>query len=143
MRLLRQEDPETVREYFQLEAPVQKVDAVDADPSESAVSLASDHDDTNESFLMIDESQFKPPTPHFQAAAADETAKNCFHCKRPFTMLYRRHHCRLCGKVFCAGCSNVFIRLDDDQRARADALIGQSTVKRFFSQMVSGVTQGR
>ena len=31
--------------------------------------------------------------------------RDCPACKRPFTLLTRRHHCRLCGGVFCGDCS--------------------------------------
>ncbi|KAI9183492.1 hypothetical protein H9P43_004410 [Blastocladiella emersonii ATCC 22665] len=40
----------------------------------------------------------QPWTPDAQAAA-------CHGCARQFTFFLRRHHCRLCGKVFCAPCS--------------------------------------
>ena len=33
------------------------------------------------------------------------TVKNCQKCARQFTMTTRKHHCRECGKVFCAKCS--------------------------------------
>ena len=29
----------------------------------------------------------------------------CFQCNEPFSMIKRRHHCRACGGIFCAGCS--------------------------------------
>lgn len=35
----------------------------------------------------------------------DEDARFCAACAEPFTLLRRRHHCRSCGAVFCAGCS--------------------------------------
>ena len=35
----------------------------------------------------------------------DRLCKTCFYCEQPFTRLRRRHHCRLCGQVFCAQCS--------------------------------------
>ncbi|EEC43403.1 predicted protein, partial [Phaeodactylum tricornutum CCAP 1055/1] len=31
---------------------------------------------------------------------------NCAHCDTVFSMSRRRHHCRLCGDVFCDPCSN-------------------------------------
>ncbi|KAI3617565.1 hypothetical protein CBS9595_003474 [Malassezia furfur] len=39
---------------------------------------------------------------------ADETAKECRDCLLPFTPLRRRHHCRICGQIFCHKCcSNI------------------------------------
>ena len=36
----------------------------------------------------------------------DGTISNCHGCKKKFTMFFRRHHCRACGKIFCSYCSN-------------------------------------
>ncbi|EOA86699.1 hypothetical protein ACJQWK_08898 [Exserohilum turcicum] len=35
----------------------------------------------------------------------DSDVTQCPVCKRPFTFLLRRHHCRKCGRVVCASCS--------------------------------------
>lgn len=37
---------------------------------------------------------------------ADSDAPNCNNCKVKFSLFNRRHHCRQCGLVFCAKCSN-------------------------------------
>jgi len=37
---------------------------------------------------------------------ADETAKECRECLMPFTRLRRRHHCRVCGQIFCNRCAS-------------------------------------
>jgi hypothetical protein len=34
----------------------------------------------------------------------DRYATRCFHCKKEFGLIRRRHHCRQCGQVFCANC---------------------------------------
>jgi hypothetical protein len=35
----------------------------------------------------------------------DETnITHCDNCKSTFTMIYRKHHCRSCGKIFCSQC---------------------------------------
>ena len=36
----------------------------------------------------------------------DEMAKTCSSCHCEFNPLNRRHHCRLCGKIFCHNCSS-------------------------------------
>lgn len=52
----------------------------------------------------------------------DSSAECCFHCQRTFTMFLRRHHCRLCGQVFCDSCTAdrkllpVFFGIAEPQR---------------------------
>ncbi|XP_034036695.1 zinc finger FYVE domain-containing protein 9 [Thalassophryne amazonica] len=41
----------------------------------------------------------------------DDQAQVCMKCGVKFTFTKRRHHCRACGKVFCALCSNLKFRL--------------------------------
>ena len=36
---------------------------------------------------------------------ADEEAGSCMVCNTSFTMFLRRHHCRMCGCLVCAKCS--------------------------------------
>lgn len=38
--------------------------------------------------------------------APDGSSKSCRSCKRGFTLVLRRHHCRVCGQLFCDDCSN-------------------------------------
>jgi hypothetical protein len=39
------------------------------------------------------------------AVAWEPDAERCGACRRGFTPLLRKHHCRLCGVVVCDGCS--------------------------------------
>ncbi|XP_050733535.1 lateral signaling target protein 2 homolog isoform X3 [Eriocheir sinensis] len=41
----------------------------------------------------------------------DQQAPRCMACGASFTMVRRRHHCRNCGKVFCAQCSQHAVPL--------------------------------
>lgn len=34
----------------------------------------------------------------------DESAKECFICMRSFNTFRRKHHCRMCGQIFCSNC---------------------------------------
>ena len=38
----------------------------------------------------------------------DKNAARCPTCNGAFGMLFRRHHCRLCGDVFCGTCANYW-----------------------------------
>ncbi|KAJ4943223.1 hypothetical protein JOQ06_005728 [Pogonophryne albipinna] len=40
---------------------------------------------------------------------SDKETTNCLDCKGQFTWWLRRHHCRLCGRIFCYYCSNNFV----------------------------------
>lgn len=40
----------------------------------------------------------------------DEATKECFLCRSTFTFFTRRHHCRKCGRVVCASCSDQNIK---------------------------------
>ncbi|WFD19197.1 1-phosphatidylinositol-3-phosphate 5-kinase [Malassezia caprae] len=40
---------------------------------------------------------------------ADETAKECRDCLMPFTSLRRKHHCRICGQIFCSRCASSLV----------------------------------
>eukprot|EP01064_Diplonema_japonicum_P028470 TRINITY_DN436_c12_g1_i1.p1 TRINITY_DN436_c12_g1~~TRINITY_DN436_c12_g1_i1.p1 ORF type:complete len:2163 (+),score=535.72 TRINITY_DN436_c12_g1_i1:59-6547(+) len=40
---------------------------------------------------------------------ADNMAKQCYECRSTFSVLTRRHHCRVCGQIFCWKCSANFL----------------------------------
>ncbi|KAJ1408315.1 Zinc finger, FYVE/PHD-type [Sesbania bispinosa] len=35
----------------------------------------------------------------------DRSCRVCYECDSQFTLFNRRHHCRLCGRIFCAKCT--------------------------------------
>lgn len=37
----------------------------------------------------------------------DENAKICFGCGDSFSTFRRKHHCRLCGQIFCSSCTKL------------------------------------
>ncbi|KAJ4457479.1 putative MAD; mothers against decapentaplegic interacting protein [Paratrimastix pyriformis] len=45
-----------------------------------------------------------PPATSNAAWIPDSAAPKCMHCGQPFTVFRRKHHCRQCGHVLCAGC---------------------------------------
>eukprot|EP00750_Incisomonas_marina_P020165 INCI3780.1.p1 GENE.INCI3780.1~~INCI3780.1.p1 ORF type:complete len:1321 (+),score=209.92 INCI3780.1:176-4138(+) len=57
-------------------------------------------------------------------AWVDERSKdNCMQCQRAFNVFNRKHHCRFCGSVVCAGCSKFRMN-----QSRVD-LNGEETLK--------------
>ncbi|XP_045153556.1 FYVE and coiled-coil domain-containing protein 1 isoform X2 [Echinops telfairi] len=39
----------------------------------------------------------------------DTEASHCLDCKREFSWMVRRHHCRVCGRIFCYYCCNNYV----------------------------------
>ncbi|XP_034107804.1 pleckstrin homology domain-containing family F member 1 homolog isoform X1 [Drosophila albomicans] len=55
---------------------------------------------------LLRKSGKKPVENHAAVWVPDAEASICMHCKKTqFTFVQRRHHCRNCGAVVCAGCS--------------------------------------
>ncbi|KAF8347025.1 hypothetical protein F5887DRAFT_958971 [Amanita rubescens] len=40
----------------------------------------------------------------------DENCKECYDCKSIFTTWRRKHHCRICGQIFCSRCASNVIK---------------------------------
>ncbi|ESP03188.1 hypothetical protein LOTGIDRAFT_137758, partial [Lottia gigantea] len=36
----------------------------------------------------------------------DSSCRECYDCGDKFTTFRRRHHCRVCGQIFCSKCCN-------------------------------------
>lgn len=39
----------------------------------------------------------------------DESCRVCYDCDSQFTLFNRRHHCRICGRIFCAKCTSNWL----------------------------------
>ena len=46
----------------------------------------------------------------------DNSVNSCHNCRNDFTFLNRKHHCRLCGKIFCSLCCNYYIYTNLDNK---------------------------
>ena len=58
---------------------------------------------------------------------ADDKVSHCFSCRREFTMFNRKHHCRVCGRIFCAECSNNKIKIPSFIRHFIASSVGSAT----------------
>ncbi|XP_067301693.1 FYVE and coiled-coil domain-containing protein 1-like [Pseudorasbora parva] len=48
----------------------------------------------------------------------DKEATHCLGCQGQFTWWLRRHHCRLCGRIFCYYCSNNYVMTKSAKKER-------------------------
>ncbi|KAJ3173677.1 1-phosphatidylinositol-3-phosphate 5-kinase [Geranomyces variabilis] len=39
----------------------------------------------------------------------DDKVKECYECKQSFTTFRRKHHCRICGQIFCHRCASSIV----------------------------------
>ncbi|XP_052894153.1 zinc finger FYVE domain-containing protein 26 homolog [Anopheles moucheti] len=77
-------------------------------PALGAVSRVSSYDSLSE----IDRPFVTPKEiPTRDRWVKDEEALHCMCCRRTFSMLNRRHHCRRCGRVVCHACSKKKLQL--------------------------------
>nr|XP_055063420.1 zinc finger FYVE domain-containing protein 16 isoform X1 [Misgurnus anguillicaudatus] len=60
----------------------------------------------------------------------DSEAPNCMNCMQKFTFTKRRHHCRACGKVYCAGCCNRKCRLKYLEKEARVCVICHVTIQK-------------
>lgn len=67
--------------------------------------------------------------------ASDESSLSCRQCNRPFGILSRKHHCRVCGRVFCHRCT-TFVHIPDTLREHLP------TPPNDWSHYVWGLVQG-
>lgn len=43
----------------------------------------------------------------------DKDASNCSGCNSKFSKVFAwKHHCRICGRIFCSACCSLFIPVD-------------------------------
>jgi len=50
--------------------------------------------------------------------AKDEEVHDCTTCKKNFGLLFRRHHCRTCGQIFCHQCCKTEVEYEDGKKHR-------------------------
>ncbi|KAK0149681.1 FYVE and coiled-coil domain-containing protein 1 [Merluccius polli] len=76
----------------------------------------------------------------------DKEATHCLDCQGHFTWYLRRHHCRLCGRIFCYYCSNNFVMTEHSvkkERCCRECYTQHSDVVERFTQAELGPAEAQ
>ncbi|KAL1538052.1 1-phosphatidylinositol-3-phosphate 5-kinase [Salvia divinorum] len=83
----------------------------------------------------------------------DQSCRVCYECDSQFTLINRRHHCRLCGRIFCAKCtsnrlhsghSGPKISLEDCDKIRVcNYCFKQREKEQWGKELIVAVDDGR
>jgi len=78
----------------------------DLGPDKRASYNEEKHEIIYQNKTSVPQITFKPPR-----WVPDSEVKCCTNCQIFFTIVLRKHHCRACGRIFCATCADKFILL--------------------------------
>ncbi|KAG4194988.1 hypothetical protein ERO13_A06G084200v2 [Gossypium hirsutum] len=82
----------------------------------------------------------EPPNVSRDFWMPDQSCRVCYECDSQFTVFNRRHHCRLCGRVFCAKCTaNSVPAPSDEPRAGREDLERIRVCNYCFKQWEQGI----
>ncbi|XP_054458582.1 FYVE and coiled-coil domain-containing protein 1 [Anoplopoma fimbria] len=134
----------------------QKLDIEEADKQSQCLKMSAEIDDLNRTKVNLEERLIelirdkdalwqKSDALEFEQRLraeerwwlVDKDATNCLGCQGQFTWWLRRHHCRLCGRIFCYYCSNNFVMTKHSgkkERCCRDCYTQHSVVVERFTE---------
>ncbi|XP_069551150.1 FYVE and coiled-coil domain-containing protein 1 isoform X1 [Brachyistius frenatus] len=134
----------------------QKLNTTDADKQSQNLKLMAEIDDLNRTKTYLEERLIelirdkdalwqKSDALEFEQKVraeerwwlVDKEATHCLGCQGQFTWWLRRHHCRLCGRIFCYYCSNNFVMTKHSgkkERCCRDCYTQHSAVLERFTE---------
>ncbi|KAK2907791.1 FYVE and coiled-coil domain-containing protein 1 [Channa argus] len=134
----------------------QKLNTAEADKQSQYMKMTADVDDLNRTKTILEERLIelirdkdalwqKSDALEFEQKLraeerwwlVDKEATHCLGCNGQFTWWLRRHHCRLCGRIFCYYCSNNFVMTKHSvkkERCCRDCYTENSAVVERFTE---------
>lgn len=88
------------------QATIARLPPLNGEDAEEDVPLNSSSDVQNSGTLSDTEFQVNSVATVSALWQSDELNSTCHACQSEFNLINRRHHCRLCGNIFCQSCSN-------------------------------------
>ncbi len=64
----------------------------------------------------------------------DDSVRNCYDCEVSFSTFVRKHHCRICGRIFCAK-SPHFCSFLTEQMYSKHNLAGSNSQRREYARL--------
>ena len=81
----------------------------------NSVYLPRSHvDDLSFSIYVDSKNHMKHHRRRIKQWVSDDSVTKCKHCNVNFTIWYRKHHCRICGRIFCYYCSNNYVVIPEE-----------------------------
>ena len=65
----------------------------------------------------------------------DDAVTNCYECKEMFTYYNRKHHCRVCGRIFCNTCCNKYIDVSESDASIFPSEPDKTIMGEWIEQM--------
>ncbi|XP_068447352.1 FYVE and coiled-coil domain-containing protein 1 isoform X2 [Clinocottus analis] len=134
----------------------QKLDTAEADKQSQSLEMTAEIDDLNSTKVILEERLIelirdkdalwqKSDALEFEQKLraeerwwlVDKETTQCLGCQGQFTWWLRRHHCRLCGRIFCYYCSNNFVMTKHSgkkERCCRDCYTQHSVVVERFTE---------
>ena len=109
----------------------------------SNLSLVSSISEQLKEYVLVDSAvgQRRKPRCGLHAAQKDSSEPRCNFCRAEFSITLRRHHCRKCLRVFCRNCANQFVDMRDEERQRAENIIGTTTATRCRNMALNVISR--
>ncbi|XP_037554061.1 FYVE and coiled-coil domain-containing protein 1 [Nematolebias whitei] len=128
-------EAEKQREYLKMAAEVDDLNRTKSNLEERLIELIRDKDALWQKSDALEFEQKLRAEERWWLV--DKEAIHCLDCQGQFTWFLRRHHCRICGRIFCYNCSNNFVMTKHSgkkERCCRDCYTQHSTVVKRFTQ---------
>ncbi|ELU16347.1 hypothetical protein CAPTEDRAFT_170331, partial [Capitella teleta] len=105
---------ETLRlEKEKFEADLAELDRENTELKKKLIQLIKDKDSL---WQKTDRLEFEQRIQASKVWMENDSVTHCMDCSLEFSLIRRKHHCRLCGKIFCHACSDNYVMTASSSR---------------------------
>lgn len=96
----------------------EKIARVKQDMEELKIRLVTVTREKAELWKKADDMEFEIKVKADDRWMDDSEVSHCLGCKAEFSFLLRKHHCRMCGRIFCNNCSDNWLQTPHSRKLR-------------------------